>query len=178
LSLAAVPGPIAGDRIRLLARSRADWSKRFPAMVKALEWLDVKSCLIDGELVVCDENGLTVFELLRRGHQVKPQAHLIAFAMRTCHSRIIRDESREHADPPHSLRLLRARGERPRSRAAEQRDETAPPHSMTSSARPSSMGGTSMPIALAALRLMTISNLVGCSTGSSAGLAPRAILST
>jgi bifunctional non-homologous end joining protein LigD len=69
----------AGDRIRLLTRGRADWSKRFPAVVKALEWLDVKSCLIDGELVVCDENGLTVFELLRRGHQVKPQAHLIAF---------------------------------------------------------------------------------------------------
>jgi hypothetical protein len=57
----------AGDRIRLLTRSRADWSERFPAVVKALEWLDVKSCLIDGELVVCDENGLTVFELLRRG---------------------------------------------------------------------------------------------------------------
>jgi bifunctional non-homologous end joining protein LigD len=69
----------AGDRIRLLTRSRADWSERFPAVVKALEWLDVKSCLIDGKLVVCDENGLTVFELLRRGHQVKPQAHLIAF---------------------------------------------------------------------------------------------------
>ena len=48
-------------------------------MVKALEWLDVKSCLIDGELVVCDENGLTVFDLLRHGRQVKPQAHLIAF---------------------------------------------------------------------------------------------------
>ena len=28
----------AGDRIRLLTRSRADWSKRFPAVVKALEW--------------------------------------------------------------------------------------------------------------------------------------------
>jgi hypothetical protein len=69
----------AGDHIRLLTRSRADWSERFPPVVKALEWLDVKSCLIDGELVVCDEKGLAVFELLRRGHQVKPQAHLIAF---------------------------------------------------------------------------------------------------
>ena len=69
----------AGDRIRLLTRSRADWSERFQAVVKALEWLDVKSCLIDGELVVCDENGLTVFDLLRHGRQVKPQAHLIAF---------------------------------------------------------------------------------------------------
>src|SRR4051812_47150536 len=34
------------------------------------------------------------------------------------------------------------------------------------------------PIALAVVRLMTRSNLVGCSTGRSAGFAPRKILST
>src|SRR5262249_24866673 len=49
--------------------------------------------------------------------------------------------------------LLRARSERP-SRAAEQRDERAPPHSITSSARASSVGGTSGLSALAVLRLM------------------------
>jgi bifunctional non-homologous end joining protein LigD len=48
-------------------------------VVKALELLEVKSCLIDGELVVCDERGLAVFELLRRGMRIKPEAHLIAF---------------------------------------------------------------------------------------------------
>ena len=59
-------------------------------------------------------------------------------------------------------RLLRARRERPRGRrAAEQRDELAPPHSITSSARASSVGGTSRPSALAVLRLMSSSNLVG-----------------
>src|SRR5262245_48726167 len=51
-------------------------------------------------------------------------------------------------------------------------------HSITSSARASSIGGTSRPIALAALRLMISSNLVGCSTGRSAGFAPLKILST
>ena len=45
-------------------------------------------------------------------------------------------------------RLLRARRERPRRRAAEQRDELAPLHSITSSARASSVGGTSRPSAL------------------------------
>src|ERR1700704_5779533 len=69
----------AGERVRLITRNGYDWGERFPAVVKALELLEVKSCLIDGELVVCDERGLAVFELLRRGHQVKPQAHLIAF---------------------------------------------------------------------------------------------------
>ena len=49
---------------------------------------------------------------------------------------------------------------------------------MTSSARASSAGGIVRPKALAVLRLMTSSNLVGCSTGKSAGLAPFRILST
>src|SRR5262249_46377851 len=53
----------------------------------------------------------------------------------------------------------------------EQRDEFAPVHSITSSARASSVYGTSRPSALAAVRLMINSNLVGCSTGMSAGLA-------
>jgi hypothetical protein len=51
-------------------------------------------------------------------------------------------------------------------------------YSITSSARASSIGGTSRPSALAVLRLMTRSNLVGCSTGISPGFAPRRILST
>jgi len=51
-------------------------------------------------------------------------------------------------------------------------------HSITSSARASSIGGTSIPSALAVLRLITISNLVGCSTGKSAGVAPFKILTT
>jgi hypothetical protein len=51
------------------------------------------------------------------------------------------------------------------------------PYSITWSARVSSVGGTSRPSALAVIRLMTRSNLVGCSTGRSAGFAPQ-ILST
>src|SRR5215468_1052749 len=45
-------------------------------------------------------------------------------------------------------------------------------YSITSSARASSDGGTVRPSALAVLRLITSSNLVGCSTGRSDGLAP------
>src|SRR5262249_28516432 len=61
-------------------------------------------------------------------------------------------------------------------RAAEQRDELAAFHSITSSARASSVGGTSRPIALAALRLITSSNLVDCCTGKSVGFSPLRIL--
>src|SRR5262245_60547106 len=45
----------------------------------------------------------------------------------------------------HRHRLLRARRERPRCRATEQRDELAAPHSITSSARASNVGGISRP---------------------------------
>ena len=55
----------------------------------------------------------------------------------------------------HLAALLRARRHRPRGRAAESRDELAPfHHSITSSARASSVGGTSRPSALAVLRLI------------------------
>src|SRR6516164_7988556 len=57
------------------------------------------------------------------------------------------------------LRLLRPRRERPRyRRAAEQRDELAPFHSITSSAMASSVGGTVRPSIRAVRALMTNSN--------------------
>src|SRR5262245_63944211 len=39
-----------------------------------------------------------------------------------------RSRAHEHADAPHPLALLRACRQRPRRRAAQQRDERAPPH--------------------------------------------------
>src|SRR5262249_9051029 len=76
-------------------------------------------------------------------------------------------------------RLLCARRERPGGcRDAEQRDELAPFHSITLSARSTRPAGTSCPIALAVLRLITSSNVVGCSTGRSVGFAPLSILAT
>jgi hypothetical protein len=71
-------------------------------------------------------------------------------------------------------RLLRAPRERPSGRrAADKRDElAAADHSITSSASASSRSGTSMPSALAVLRLITNSNFVDCWTGKSAGLSP------
>src|SRR6516164_6334873 len=51
-------------------------------------------------------------------------------------------------------------------------------HSITSSARSRIAVGSSMPIALAVLRLTTSSNFVACSTGSSAAFAPLQIFAT
>src|SRR5215831_12393247 len=52
--------------IRLLTRNGHDWAPRYPLIVEAVDRLKVRSCLIDGEAVACDENGLAVFQRLRR----------------------------------------------------------------------------------------------------------------
>jgi ATP dependent DNA ligase domain len=52
--------------IRLLTRNGYDWSPRYPLIVEAVNRLKVRSCLIDGEAVACDADGLAVFEHLRR----------------------------------------------------------------------------------------------------------------
>src|SRR5437763_6944927 len=82
----------------------------------------------------------------------------------------------QKSDPPNSAGLLGARDQGPcRQYSAAEQQQIAPVHSMTSSARASSDCGTVSPSAFAVLRLMTNSNLVGCSTGRSAGLAPLRI---
>jgi hypothetical protein len=52
------------------------------------------------------------------------------------------------------------------------------PYSITSSARASNVGGTARPSAVAVLRLITNSYLVGACTGRSAGFSPLSIRST
>ena len=47
-------------------------------MVEAVNHLKVRSCLIDGEVVCCDERGLATFQLLRHRRN-EPQAFLYAF---------------------------------------------------------------------------------------------------
>src|SRR6478672_7997811 len=63
-------------------------------------------------------------------------------------------------------------------RAAEQCDELAPLHSITSSARARSVGGTSRPSALAVLRLIASLYLVDACTGRLAAFSPLRMRST
>jgi ATP-dependent DNA ligase len=64
-------------RIRLLTRNGHDWAPRYPLITEAVDRLKVRSCLIDGEAVACDENGLAVFERLR----LKPSGrHVFLYA--------------------------------------------------------------------------------------------------
>ena len=63
--------------VRLLTRNAHDWAQRYPAIVEAVNRLRVRSCLIDGEAVVCDQHGLAVFERLRHKHEAH---HVLLYA--------------------------------------------------------------------------------------------------
>jgi bifunctional non-homologous end joining protein LigD len=64
--------------IRLITRAGNDFSYRFPFIATAVAELPVRSCLIDGEAIVCDETGLAVFDLIRQ-HDAGEHAVLCAF---------------------------------------------------------------------------------------------------
>ena len=85
----------------------------------------------------------------------------------------------QQTDPGNLCHPLRAQRQWPRERrATNKRNELPPSHSITSLAWARSRGGTVSPKALAVFKLITNSNLVGCSTAKSAVLVPLRILST
>jgi hypothetical protein len=86
----------------------------------------------------------------------------------------LHDRSSTESGSPSAILLCRISA----TSRPEQVRQTEQAYSITSSARASSVGGTSRPSAFAVVRLTTNSNLVGCSTGMSLGFAPRRILST
>jgi bifunctional non-homologous end joining protein LigD len=64
--------------IRLITRRGNDWSDRFPLVIEAVNHLWLRTCLIDGEVVCCDERGLARFDVLRRRRN-EASAFLYAF---------------------------------------------------------------------------------------------------
>ena len=46
--------------VRLIARNGKDLARRFPFVAMAVAALPATSCLIDGEAIVCDGDGLAV----------------------------------------------------------------------------------------------------------------------
>jgi bifunctional non-homologous end joining protein LigD len=51
--------------VRLLTRRGIDWTNRYPTIAVAVAVLACHSCLIDGEVVICGEDGVPVFDRLR-----------------------------------------------------------------------------------------------------------------
>ena len=77
--------------IRLITRRGNDWTQRYPLVVEAVNHLKVRSCLIDGEVVCCDERGLATFQLLRHRRN-EPKAFLYAFDLLELNGKDLRRE--------------------------------------------------------------------------------------
>jgi ATP dependent DNA ligase domain len=54
--------------VRLYSRPGNDLTHRFPLIVETLARLRSRSCIIDGEAVACDDNGVASFNLIRYRH--------------------------------------------------------------------------------------------------------------
>jgi bifunctional non-homologous end joining protein LigD len=55
-----------GRKVRLISRNGHDLTYRFPLAASAIAALPVRSCLIDGEAIACNDDGLAVFKLIRK----------------------------------------------------------------------------------------------------------------
>jgi bifunctional non-homologous end joining protein LigD len=68
----------SNGRVRLYSRPGNDFTRRFPLIVEALARLRSRSCIIDGEAVACDDNGVASFDLVRH-HRANDSVFLYAF---------------------------------------------------------------------------------------------------
>jgi bifunctional non-homologous end joining protein LigD len=68
----------SNGRVRLYSRPGNDFTRRFPLIVEALERLRSRACIIDGEAVACDDNGVASFDLIRH-HRANGSVFLFAF---------------------------------------------------------------------------------------------------
>jgi bifunctional non-homologous end joining protein LigD len=81
--------------VRLITRNGNDFAYRFPLIEMAIKSLPVKSCLIDGEAIICNENGLAVFDLIRN-HRTGTAAEYCAFDLLELDGRDLRRQPIEN----------------------------------------------------------------------------------
>src|SRR5215467_4561582 len=67
-----------GAQVRLYSHPGNDLTHRFPLIVETLAQLRSRSCIIDGEAVACDDNGVALFDLIRY-HRANDRIFLYAF---------------------------------------------------------------------------------------------------
>jgi len=97
----------SGDRVQLVTCAGNNFASRFPLIAAAIAALPVRSCVIDGEAIACDENGMSVFELLR--YQRRDQVvTLCAFDLMELDGEDLRRMPIEHRKST-LLRLIRDR---------------------------------------------------------------------
>jgi ATP-dependent DNA ligase len=102
--------------IRLITRRGNDWTTRYPLVAEAVNHLKVRSCLIDGEVVCCDEKGVADFQRLRHRRN-EPQAFLYAFDLLELNGADLRREPIEVRKATLASQPGSRRAEKPRTGA-------------------------------------------------------------
>jgi bifunctional non-homologous end joining protein LigD len=77
------------DRVRLIGRGGNDWAKRFPLIAAAALKLRQKDFVLDGEVVVLDQDGVPDFDALA-SRQHDKRAQLYAFDMLAANGKDLR----------------------------------------------------------------------------------------
>ncbi len=114
-------------KVRLLTRKGLDWTHRFRPIAEAVARLDVDTALIDGELVVEDERGISSFSLLQTALKDGNGDRLAYYAFDLLHL-----NGRDLTPEPLTVRkaalkrLLKPAGGNGRIRFAEHFDENGP----------------------------------------------------
>jgi bifunctional non-homologous end joining protein LigD len=71
---------IDGDEVRLLTRGGSDWTGRFGSVAKALRSLKLDTAVIDGEVVVEDDSGVSSFVKLVEALKAGRSARMVYYA--------------------------------------------------------------------------------------------------
>jgi hypothetical protein len=174
------PGTEAGSStIRVNVQAHADSPEVF--VDRTLERLiQAVNVWPDAEFPVCQATGAP----LSRGNEASqpPLVALPILAFAACpmsgHERRFRDVCGTSALPPILTVTADILNRQLRARKRHMHRSKQHHYSITSSARASSVGGTSRPRDFAVLRLITSSYLVGACTGRSAGFSPLRMRST
>ena len=84
-----------GGRMRLFTRHGTDFTARYPKIAAAFASLPVQSCALDGEAIVVNTDGLSVFDLIRY-RQHDQAAVLCAFDLTELDGKDLRWQPVEH----------------------------------------------------------------------------------
>jgi len=70
---------ITDGKIRFISRNNQDWTDKFPSLVEAARHLPIDQAVLDGEVVVVDEKGVSRFQLLQNAFGRKQPERMAYF---------------------------------------------------------------------------------------------------
>jgi bifunctional non-homologous end joining protein LigD len=73
------------DKVRLLTRKGLDWTAKFPNVAEAVAKLGANTALIDGEVVIEDENGISTFSGLQAALKAGEQKRFFYYVFDLLH---------------------------------------------------------------------------------------------